>query len=314
MGLAARLPVDSETGESEGRRSLGAFAVVGRHHITLIAALGVFTFGWLLTGEYPWLITVVCALDWYLVNLINRTVDVKEDSTNEITGTEFAGRHGRVIIGIGLLILLVSLVVVHLLNPAITFLRITCHLLGVVYNWPLLPGGRRLKEQYFWKNTASATGFLLTVFGYPLATVSWKTGFNTFPPGITWATIAFSALFFILFVLSYEVIYDLRDVKGDALAGIRTYPVVHGERGAVHIIDGLIFSSMLVLAIGYLLDLVPWRIFIMICAPALQYAVYKRALRRGITAKDCVGITWMGAALLFIYHLWVIAELPGSGL
>jgi 4-hydroxybenzoate polyprenyltransferase len=314
MGLAARLPVDSETGESEGRRSLGAFAVVGRLHITLIAALGVFTFGWLLTGEYPWLITVVCALDWYLVNLINRTVDVKEDSANEITGTEFAGRHGRVIIGIGLLILLVSLVVVHLLNPAITFLRITCHLLGAVYNWPFLPGGRRLKEQYFWKNTASATGFLLTVFGYPLATVSWKTGFNNFPPGITWATIAFSALFFILFVLSYEVIYDLRDVKGDALAGIRTYPVVHGERGAVHIIDALIFSSMLVLAIGYLLDLVPWRIFIMICAPALQYAVYKRALRRGITAKDSVGITWMGAALLFIYHLWVIAELPGSGL
>lgn len=313
MTLAARAPVGRETAHVEVKRILRTFAVIGRLQITVIAALGVFTFGWLLTGEYPWLLTAVCALDWYLVNLINRTVDLKEDRANAITGTEFAGRNRRIILGLGSGLLIASLVAIHLLRPAITWLRILYHLLGAFYNWPLLPGRRRLKQRYFWKNTASAVGFLITVFGYPLATAGWGNGALGFPPGITWTGVIFSALFFFLFVLSYEIIYDLRDVTGDALAGIRTYPVVHGERVAIYIVDGLIFSSIAVLAIGYIFAFLPWRIFIMICAPALQYVVYKRALRRGITAKDCIGITWMGAALLFIYHLWVIAKLPGAG-
>ena len=33
----------------------------------------------------------------------------------------------------------------------ITPLRIAYHLLGFAYNWPLLPGRRRIKQLYFWK-------------------------------------------------------------------------------------------------------------------------------------------------------------------
>ncbi|NNK86104.1 MAG: UbiA family prenyltransferase, partial [Desulfobacterales bacterium] len=126
--------------------------------------------------------------------------------------------------------------------------------------------------------------------------------------------VMFSAIFFYLFEISYEVIYDLRDVKGDAVAGIRTYPVVHGISKAIHIVDGLIFTSIAVLSMGYLLTLVPWRIFVMGAAPFLQLVFYKNAMRRGITAKDCIRITWMGVTMLVIYHLWVVAGLPGLGL
>jgi 4-hydroxybenzoate polyprenyltransferase len=291
---------------------LRTFTVVGRWHITAIGALGVFTFGWLFTGDYPWFLTGVCAFDWFFVNLINRIVDIKEDNANAIPGTEFLAKHQKHLIQLGFALLLISLVVVHLFNPAITGLRMTCHLMGVLYNWPLLPGGHRLKEQYFWKNTASAVGFLLTVFGYPLVTLTWEKGSHSFPPGITWATVVLSALFFLLFVLSYEVIYDLRDVNGDTLAGIRTYPVVHGERAAIRIVDGLIFSSILVLAAGYVSGFVPWRIYIMAGAPVIQYVVYKRALTRGISAKDCIFITWMGVALFLVFHFWILADLPGA--
>lgn len=314
MTWAKRTEIGSNGGQTKEKGFLGMFAVVGRLHITAIAALGVFTFGWLFTGDYPWFLTGVCAFDWFFVNLINRIVDLKEDEANAITGTEFLAKHRKHLIFVGFILLLVSLLVVHLLNPAITGLRVTCHFMGVLYNWPLLRGRRRLKEQYFWKNMASAIGFLLTVFGYPLATLTWEKGFYSFPPGISWATVLFSALFFVLFVLSYEVIYDLRDVRGDIPAGIRTYPVVHGEHTAVRIVDGFIFSSILVLAAGYSSGFVPWRIFIMVGAPVIQFAVYKRALRRGISAKDCTFITWMGAVLFLIYHLWVLAELPGARL
>ena len=313
MTLAARVPVDRGTGHMEGKRALRVFASVGRLHITFIAALGTFTFGWLFTGEYLWFLTGVCALDWYFVNLFNRIVDLQEDEANAIRGTEFVLRHRRMLLGICFALLFISLMLVYFINPAITPLRIICHLMGLFYNWPLLPGGRRLKEQYFWKNTTSAVGFLFTVLGYPLATLAWQKGLHHFPPGITWVTVVFSALFLFLFVLSYEVIYDLRDVQGDKLAGIRTYPVVHGERMAIRIVDGLLLSSVVILALGYVSGFVPWRIFIMAAAPVIQYVVYKRALRRGISARDCIVLTWIGAALFIIYHLWVLLDLPGAG-
>jgi len=289
-------------------------ASISRLHIVAIAACGTFTFGWLFTGQYPWLLAGICALDWFLVNLLNRVVDLQEDQANAITGTDFVARHRRAILVVGFGLLLSSLAGVHLVAAPITPLRVAYHLLGFAYNWPILPGRRRIKQLYFWKNTASATGFMLTVFGYPLALAGWGLDAALRPPGISLATILYAAGFFMLFELSYEVIYDLRDAEGDAQAAVRSYPVVHGQRGAVRIIDGLIAGSLAFLVVGYATGAVPWRIFIMFAAPLLQLVVYKRALRRGITARDCVGLTWLGAALLVTYHLWVVAGLPGVGL
>jgi 4-hydroxybenzoate polyprenyltransferase len=281
-------------------------ASVVRLHIVAIAALGCFTFGWLFTGRHPWLAAAVCAGDWFLVNLLNRVVDLREDAANRIVGTDFVARHRRAIARAGCALLALSLVAVALVRPALLPLRLAYHALGFAYNWPLLPGRRRIKQLYLWKNTASAVGFLITVFAYPLAAAR-----APLPPGVTVGTVLVAGLFFFLFELSYEVIYDLRDAPGDALAGVRSYAVVHGERGAVRIVDGLLASSSAVLAAGYAARVVPWRIAIMICAPAVQLLYYKRALRRGISSSDCVRLTWIGAGLLLTYHLWVVAGLPG---
>ena len=290
--------------------SRAAVAVsVGRLHIVSIAALGTFTFGWLFTGRYPWLLASVSAFDWFLVNLLNRVVDLAEDQQNAITGTDFVRAHRRAILALGFTALAASLVLVHLVAPEITLLRLGYHALGLAYNWRLLPGARRIKQLYFWKNTASATGFMLTVFGYPLAHAARHGGLA---PAIHASTIVFAGIYFFTFELSYEVIYDLRDAPGDAREGVRTYPVVHGERGAVRIIDGLLAASAASLAVGYALGAVPWRLFIMIAAPAIQVVLYKLALRRGITSADCVRLTWCGAGLLFVYHLWILAGLPGA--
>jgi 4-hydroxybenzoate polyprenyltransferase len=183
--------------------------------------------------------------------------------------------------------------------------RLAYHALGFAYNWPLF-GGRRIKQLYFWKNTASALGFMLTVFCYPLA---WARGQLWY--GIGWSTVLATAIYFFLFELSYEVIYYLRDAPGDARAEVRTYPVVHGERGAVRIIDALCIASLVVIAAAYLAHVVPWRIAILGVGPLLQIFLYKRFVKRGISSRDCVNITWLGAALLLAYHGWVLAGLPG---
>ncbi len=318
---------------------LRLLATISRIHIVAIAALGTLTFGWLLLGTYPWALAGIAALDWMLVNLLNRVVDLKEDAANQIAGTDFVARHRRAILWIGFGTLGGSLAIVAFIYPAVTPLRLGYHLLGFSYNWAWWDAGsaratrggvnssglpeeegtgrsprkrpRRIKELYFWKNTASAVGFLLTVFGYPLAVAGGTDA--VLVPGITSATIACAVAFFFLFELSFEVIYDLRDRPGDAAAGVRTYPVVHGERGAVRIIDGLLATSSVALIAGYATGVVPWRMVVMVLAPLLQLVVYKRALRRGITSRDCVNLTWLGTGLLIAYHLWIVAGLPGVG-
>lgn len=282
---------------------------IGRVHIVAIGALGTFTFGYLFTGRHLFALAAVSGLDWFLVNWLNRVVDLPEDTINGIRGTALVGKNPRAFAIFGFTILLVSFVALHFVFPAITPYRVAYHALGLAYNYPFLPGKKRIKQLYFWKNTASATGFLLTVFAYPLALSGGR-----FPEGITPVTILLAGLFFFAFELSYEVIYDLRDAPGDKAARVLTYPVVHGEKGAVRIIDGLLAVSVVVLVTGYLAHAVPWRLFIMICAPLIQLAVYKRALKRGITSATCVGLTWLGAALLFTYHLWITFRLPGSEL
>lgn len=307
------IPIPASIPNADRFPNLPVLASIARLHIALIAGLGTFTFGWLFTGEYPWLLSVVCTLDWFIVNLINRTVDIKEDRASGISHTDYVQRRRKSLLAGGALLLLVSLPLVHLMKPAITGLRVVSHLLGACYNWPLLPKKRRLKQFYFLKNTASGVGFLLTVFGYPLVDAFRREGF-VFPPGIDWISVCFSAAFFFLFIQSYELIYDLRDLSGDTVERVPTYPVVHGRRGAIGIVRGLLFGSMAALIAGYAASALPWRIFIMIAAPVIQWRMFERALIRGISAGDCIRMTWTGAALLFTYHIWVAARLPGAGL
>ena len=304
---------DSKTVNQTDSESAGVLAQalsISRFHIVAIASLGCLTFGWIFFGRYPWLLSAVCALDWFLVNLLNRVVDFEEDRKNRIVGTDFAARHRRPITWFGLSLLVGSLAGIHLLVPAITWLRLAYHALWLAYNWPLLPGKRRIKQLYFFKNTASAAGFMITVFGYPLA-AAHADGLPL-AAGITPATVIVAALFFFLFELSYEVIYDLRDAEGDAAAQVRSYPVVHGIRGATRIVDGLAGGSVVVMVGGYLAGLAPWHLAIMTAAPVVQIVLYKRALPRGISSALCVGITWLGAAMLLTYHIWILLDLPGS--
>jgi 4-hydroxybenzoate polyprenyltransferase len=286
--------------------TLRVFASVTRLHIVAIAAVGTLTFGWIFTGSYLWLLSMVCALDWFLVNLLNRVVDLPEDRANGIVGTDFVARHASTVRSAALAVLVGSVVLVHLVLPAITLIRVAFHSLGLVYNWPVLPGGARIKQLYFWKNTAPATGFLQTCVAYPLAAAHGELA-----EGVRMSTVLVTSAFFFLFELSYELIYDLRDAPGDREAGVRSYAVVHGEVGAARILHGLCVASLAVLVFGFASRAVPWRIAVLGVGPIVQVVLCMRWLRRGLTSADCVSLTWLGTGLLVAYHLWVVAGLPG---
>jgi 4-hydroxybenzoate polyprenyltransferase len=289
-------------------RSFALFASVSRLHIVAIGALGALTFSWVFFGQRMPLVAAVAALDWFLVNLLNRVVDVPEDRANGIVGTDFVARNRRALVVVGFGLLGTSLLVVFLVAPMLTPFRLAFHTLGLAYNWPLLPGRRRIKQLYFWKNTASAVGFMLTVFAYPLA-LGHSLGLT---PRIGVLGIVLCGAFFALFELSYEVLYDLRDAPGDRAAGVATYPVVHGEKTAMRIVDGLVVTSMAIVIGGFVAGPVPWRVVVMVVAPVVQLVWYKRIARhRDVSARDCIRLTWVGTAMLAAYNVWVSVGLPG---
>jgi 4-hydroxybenzoate polyprenyltransferase len=131
---------------------------------------------------------------------------------------------------------------------------------------------------------------------------------------MVWGGVVALALYFVLFELTYEILYDLRDLEGDRAEHVPTYPVVHGERAARRIIDGLLVASALVLGGAFVAGLVGLREALMLVAPLVQWLFYRPRLRRGLTPRDCIALTHLGSALLAFYlagtAVWLAAGLP----
>lgn len=283
---------------------------IARYHIVIVAMVACVAFGWIETGERMPLVALVCGLDWFLINLMNRITDVAEDTANGIAGTARVARSKRALTVLAGALLLGSLVASHLVWPALTPWRIAVQLIGLGYNYRIVPtfrGLSRFKEIYFWKNFGSSVLFVLTCFVYPLAAADRVAG---------WASIATLVLFFVPFELTYEILYDLRDLPGDRREGVPTYPVVHGPERARQIIDGLLVAASLALVVGLATGAIGLREGLMLAAPAIQFAFYRPRFRRGLTAHDCIVLTHLGSAQVALWivgtWLWERAGLPAN--
>lgn len=287
---------------------------IARLHIVAIGALGTLTFSWALCGVRDVPLAMFSACDWFVVNLLNRIVDVVEDQHNGIAGADVVARHSRRTLLVGVGVLVASLVCSAVVAPKTLPIRLAFHALGFAYNWRLLPafaGGRRrrIKELVFWKNTASALGFLFTCFALPLV---------SHVAIVSVEAIVAAAFFFFLFELSFEVLYDLRDIEGDRLAGVMTWPVVFGAVAAGRIAVGQAVAALFVVVVSFALGVLPWHLAIMGVAPLMQLAVVAQYLptatrQSRVTSSLCIEITWAGCGLLVAYHLWEALGLPGSG-
>ncbi|MDP7035610.1 MAG: UbiA family prenyltransferase [Planctomycetota bacterium] len=268
-----------------------------RLHIINIAMAATLVFGRILVGE--WLVTTALwvGLDWFLINLLNRVSDLDEDEQSGISGTGWVRRYRRFLSWACGFLLVGSLMMTAWLDRELLLWRSVVQAIGLAYNFRILPtraGWRRFKALYFFKNTMSAVLFVLTVFVYPLVRADWK-------PLFSWEGVGILIGFFLLFEMTYEIVYDCRDVEGDRTEGIPTYPVVHGLEGARRIVGGLLLVSSSLLLIGFLLGWIGVREGLMLAAPLLQYGYGRSRWGPGWTEQDCIRLTHLGTAQLFLY-------------
>jgi 4-hydroxybenzoate polyprenyltransferase len=305
--MSAGAPAADVAGEGPLAAVRDGLAIV-RYHIVLIAMAACAVFGWLLTGERRFDIALVAGLDWFLINLLNRVTDIAEDQRNGIQGTGRVARHARALT-IFATALLVGSFATHLVLPALTPYRVAVQLIGLAYNYEIVPTPRglsRFKEMYFFKNFGSAVLFVLTGIAYPVAVSGLR--------GASWWSVGILTAFFVPFELTYEILYDLRDLEGDRAEGVPTYPVVHGMERARQIIDGLLVGSAAALVVGLGLGEIGVREGLMLAAPAIQLGLYRPRYRRGLSAWDCILLTHVGTALLAFFWVgtaaWQAAGLP----
>lgn len=291
---------------------------IARPHILAIVFASTVTYGWIFTGHHSTtllLVGLIAVWDWFIVNFMNKATDVDEDLANGIVGASSVGRHRRAVERVGLGMMVVGLVAGLWVVPSIWSFRVAFTLIGLGYNYRIVPGpvrgpdGRwrlgltRFKELYFFKNFGSSVLFTLSVFIYPLHGLE-----ADYPPLALWLAI----LFFIPLELTYEIIYDLRDLEGDRALRVPTYPVVHGPRAAKQIIFGLLAFSALVPIAGALAGVLRLREWVVV-AGVVQQLILVRWFAGGERLPkpaEAVAITWIGAAQLASYNLWIVAGLP----
>jgi 4-hydroxybenzoate polyprenyltransferase len=165
-------------------------------------------------------LTVACICQW------NRLTDVEEDALNcpgDLKDAQ-AKRNAIKIFCYAGGTISVALALVTEFTWPIAGLVVFGAAIGYFYNSPLLPSHPhlRLKNMFIIKNLSSGAGWSMRLLVFPMLRA------NTQPDG------RFFTAFVYMFamVMTYEIMWDIRDVAGDTRANIRTLPVVRGINSA----------------------------------------------------------------------------------
>jgi 4-hydroxybenzoate polyprenyltransferase len=267
-----------------------------RPHIFILASVAALVFSSFYSESLLWQAAFWAGLDWSILNLLNKCGDIEEDLANGQSETSFVLKYrSRILISCGLM-LFGTLILTWQQSLDLTLLRILFHLGGILYSFEVIFGLRRLKEYTGIKNLASALLFIISGFGYGIALRQGALIESS------WAIFAFS-LYFVIFEISYEIIYDWRDIAGDLQSGIETIPTKIGAARTFKLVAALQVASVFVL-IGAqnILGFNP--IFLIFSGGPLCVLGWIYLKRKDVSKTFCTSLTWFTAMLLLFFLGW----------
>jgi 4-hydroxybenzoate polyprenyltransferase len=195
-----------------------------RIHVTVCSAAAAWTWSQLTGSQILTIDLVVVPLTMACIYQLNRIFDLNEDSINSPAAADSTQLYRNWIIyfclSAGLFVLILSFA-----SGSITGVLIlsTVICLGIFYSMPLFSiTGRRLKNFTLIKNLTSAAGWTLLVVFYPPIHAGYEL--------IAGHWVASMVMFTTVWMV--ELIWDIRDQKGDALSGVNTIPVLQGVDSA----------------------------------------------------------------------------------
>ena len=157
----------------------------------------------------------------YSVYNLNRKTDESEDAINHSHRFAFTKKYENLLFASAIGAYVLALVLSGLYGMTVILISAIPLISGLIYSTPIFPKGfryRRLKEIPLAKSLVVAVAWAL-----PPALLPVYVGGVT-PSLITLAVI----LFFFSLVFINTVLFDIRDVEGDRVTGVRTIPVCIG--------------------------------------------------------------------------------------
>lgn len=162
--------------------------------------------------------TAVFLMTFSLYSL-NKLTDMKEDAINMPERLNFLKGRRNLIIIYSVVAYLLCILLTFFDKPSSVFIVFVPLIANALYGSRLLPGLPRLKDISFMKNIVVA--------------VSWAVTTTLLPAGHILnekSTIALVLYFMLAKAFVNTVLYDVRDVTGDKENGIRTMPVIFGQK------------------------------------------------------------------------------------
>lgn len=191
--------------------------------------------------------TLLCAmfLVVYSVYTFNRLTDHEEDVLNAPERSVFVKGNERFMLYTAIASYIVALVLGWIENPFAALILTFPIMLGWVYSKNVFSmlGLPRLKDIFIMKNLTISIGWAVCVVFLPILYTS----------GNAVVVLLFFS-FFIIKIFINSVLFDVRDVKGDSLCGVKTIPVVIGIKRTCHLL--LILNSLLTVLICIFSDFI----------------------------------------------------------
>lgn len=250
--------------------------ILNRLHIIISAPVVMWCWSQFLKMHFRVIDYLIISLAVAIICQWNRLTDVEEDTLNcpdDLKDAQGKRRSIKIFCYVGgTIAILLALVT----EPTWTLAALVAFgaFVGFFYNTPLLPSRPhlRLKNIFIIKNLSSGAGWSAGLLIFPMLRAHEQPDWRFFT--------AFAYMF--AMVMTYEIMWDMRDIAGDARAGIRTLPVVLGinNAGICAIILQLVCVGLIISGLANA-GLTPiWSLFLFPSAMLLTLIIFSPRLIR----------------------------------
>ncbi|HPJ83752.1 MAG TPA: UbiA family prenyltransferase [Methanothrix sp.] len=177
--------------------------------------------GYVLLGEPPGILTcMIVFLVSFSVYSLDKIADLDKDVVNMPQRRSFLYGRKRLVLSCSLAAYALAFILTLLSTPIAIPIVLLPLVANAFYGTKLLPGVPRLKDIPVMKNVVVASIWALITTLMPALSVGCPGAFNI------------ASVLYFMFVKTFvdTVLYDMRDVEGDRLNGVRTIPVMLGTR------------------------------------------------------------------------------------
>ncbi len=235
----------------------------------------------------------------FAVYNLNKLTDIKEDSVNVPERAGFIEKNKNCIIFAVAASYVAAFTLSFLQNPLAIFIILFPFCIGIVYSIKI--SNFRLKDITGIKNFIIALSWAVIGTFLPL-TIPFR----------NFILIPVIFYFFFIKVFSGSIIFDVRDIEGDKISGVRTIPVVFGMQNTKNLL--LILNSTLIpwLTISYLSGFFHQYLPVLIFSIAYGYwhiiHFCKEGLKIGKSLDLLVDGEWIPVAILCIVIQFVLSS------